>query len=404
MSEQITIYIDNKKIEAQKGENLLAAALRNGINIPNLCYHKDISSTGACRLCVVKVEGMRGLSASCTVNVADGMKVTAFDEELEQIRKTTLEMLLSNHNDDCINCESDGKCELQDLAFRYNLGRSERTLESLVENTEYYEDFSSPVLDYDASKCIQCERCVKACYEMQGKGVLSLASRGIHSHIAAGWKDWKLSECDGCGQCVQACPTGALTIKPLSDLRVREKDIEKKVITTCPYCGVGCQLEVSTVEDKIVMVKGADEIPNFTKTCVKGRFGLDFVNRPERLKKPLIKQNGQFVEVEWEEALDYTAQKLTEIKNKYGSQALMGVSSARCTNEENYVLQKFVRAALGTNNIDHCARLCHASTVAGLANSFGSGAMTNSIEELEHADVILVTGSNTTETHPVIAT
>ncbi|OGI26546.1 MAG: formate dehydrogenase subunit alpha [Candidatus Melainabacteria bacterium RIFOXYA12_FULL_32_12] len=404
MPDTTTIYIDGKEIKAQKGENLLNVALKNGISIPNLCYHKNLSPTGACRMCIVKVEGMRGYMASCTVNINDGMKITAFDDELEQVRKTTLEMLLSNHNDDCINCTRDGDCELQDLAFRYDLGKSQRTLKSLVENTECYNDLSSPVLDYDASKCIQCERCVKACYEMQGKGVLSLAGRGINTHINAGWQEWKTSECDGCGQCVQSCPTGAIVQKPISGIRVRKKDIEKKVTTTCPYCGVGCQLEISIIGNKIVKVEGADEIPNFTKTCVKGRFGLDFVDRPERLKKPLIKLNGEFIEVEWEEALNYTAQKLTEIKNKYGSQALMGVSSARCLNEENYVIQKFVRTVFENNNIDHCARLCHASTVAGLANSFGSGAMTNSIEELEQSDVILITGSNTTETHPVIAT
>lgn len=400
----VTIYIDNRAIQAEAGSNLLQVALQNGINIPNLCYHKYLSPTGACRMCLVKIEGMRGLVASCTVAITDGMRITAFDAELEKSRRLTLDMLMANHNDDCINCTSDSACELQDLAFRYNLGRAERTLQPMWENLRKSSDVTSQVLNYDATKCIQCERCVKACEEIQGKGVLSMAERGMKTHVAAGQKHWVTSECDGCGQCIQSCPTAALSMKPMLKTRVRTKDIDNKVVTTCPYCGVGCQLEVATHNDKIVQVKGADEVPNLTRTCVKGKFGLDFVHHPDRLKHPLIKKDGKFVETSWKEALDFIAQKLGEIKNKYGANSIMGLASARCTNEENYVMQKFMRGVIGTNNIDHCARLCHASTVSGLSAAFGSGAMTNSIAELENSDVILITGSNTTETHPVIAT
>jgi formate dehydrogenase alpha subunit len=399
----IEINIDGQIIKTEADANLLKVALANNIKIPNLCYHKYLSPTGACRLCIVKIAGMRGLVTACTVNVTANMQVIAFDDELESIRKSAIEMLLSNHNDDCINCVRDGSCELQDLAFRYNINRSNRQLKSTWQNLAEASDVSAPILDYDATKCVQCERCVKACEEQQGKGVLSLAARGIDTHIVAGQHAWQHSECDGCGQCVQSCPTAALSSKPLLG-RVRAKDIEKKTVTTCPYCGVGCQLEVATIGNKIVKVDGADEVPNFTRTCVKGRYGLDFINHPERLQKPLIKKAGKFIEAEWSEALDLVAAKLTATKQQHGADAIMGLSSARTTNEENFAFQKFMRAVIGTNNVDHCARLCHASTVAGLAASFGSGAMTNTIAELENAEVILVTGSNTTETHPVIAT
>ena len=294
MKKDIHLTIDGKDIRAQKDANLLQVARDNGIDIPGLCYHKKISPTGACRLCVVRIEGVRGLVMACTVSVEEGMKITAFDDELEELRKHTVDYLLAEHND-----EYDGSYfdELRELTIRYDLSEeSKRKYPNIYRNLGYGIDDTSPVLTYDSSKCIKCFRCIKACYEVQGKNVLSFSQRGIKSHIIAGFDLWSESECDGCGECIQLCPTGAIVEKPHRD-KIKLGTIDKKVMTTCPYCGVGCQIELLVKDNKIMRVNGVEGVlPNDGRLCVKGRFGYDYVADRERLTKPLIKQNGVFKE------------------------------------------------------------------------------------------------------------
>ena len=400
MTRKAAIEIDGRRIEVEQGANLLQVARDNQFGIPGLCFHPRLSVTGSCRLCIVKIAGQPGIIPACTVKVTEGMIVTAFDEELESLRRMLIDLLLSEHNCDCLVCESAGACELQDLAYCYGLDSRTRIFASRKRELPS-KDESSPVLVNDPSKCILCGRCVRACDEIQGKGVLSYAYRGLETVVVAGLGEWETSECDGCGECVQLCPTGAI-VEKLPERPARAWEV-KKVQTTCSYCGVGCQLEMWVEDDEVVKVRGAETIPNYGSTCIKGRFGHTYIGKPDRLTTPLIRRNGSLVPATWDEAIAVIKKNLFKIKDEYGPEALAGLASAKCTNEENYLFQKFMRACIGTNNVDHCARLCHASTVAGLAAAFGSGAMTNSMAELEYAKCILVTGSNTTETHPVIA-
>ncbi len=402
MSKLINLTIDNQKIQAPEGANLLQVAKDNGIEIPHLCYHKKLTPTGACRLCVVKVEGMRGMVASCAIKAEEGMDVTAFDDELEEARKYLLDYLLSEHNE-----QYDGNYydEFRDLKLRYGLDNPEnRKFPSIWKELNYPVDDTSPVLRYDASKCIKCFRCIKACDEVQGKNVLSFAQRGITSYIIGGYDHWKESECDGCGECIQLCPTGAIVEKPHAKQINVENGIEK-VRTTCPYCGVGCQLELWVQNGKIVRSNGVEDVsPNYGRLCVKGRFGYEYNQHKDRLTTPLIKKNGKFEEASWDEALDLIARKFKEIKEKHGPTALAGYSSAKTTNEDNYLFSKLVRIAFGSNNVDYCTRLCHASTVTAMLRSLGDGAGSNSIEDYENSDCMLFTGNNIIETHPVTAT
>jgi len=395
----VSVKINGNEYSVPAGSTILDACLDAGMDIPRLCYHKKLDSAGNCRVCVVEVEGMNTLPPSCVTPVAENMVINTQTPAVNEARKVMVNLLLAAHNCDCLVCEAAGNCELQDLAYELGIDIRSRMFENYREDLEP-ADRSSPVLQYDPSKCIMCTRCVRACSNIQGKGILAALHRGAEMTVGTGVSEWSNSACDGCGECIQICPVGALSEKDSPGVRSWEVE---KIRTSCAYCGVGCQLDMWVHHNKLVKVEGADTEPNFGSTCVKGRFGHTFVNRDDRLETPLIRRNGRLEKATWSEAIALVAEKIGDIRDKYGADAVAGLCSAKVTNEENYLFQKMMRAAIGTNSVDHCARLCHASTVTGLAAAFGSGAMTNSIAELEHAKCILVTGSNTTETHPVIA-
>jgi formate dehydrogenase alpha subunit len=399
----ITLTIDNRSVKVPNGSTILEAASAAGIDIPHLCKDDRLTPTGSCRLCLVEVEGQAKLQASCATPALEGMVVRTETPELRSLRRTVLELLIAEHRLSCTTCERDGSCLLQDYCYRYGINEHHFTpLEHHVRTQNY--TLKEKAFVYDPSKCIRCGRCVKICAEVQGVHAITFAHRSQQTVVTTGFNEpLKYTVCETCGQCVGTCPTGALYPKA-AKRKGQTKDLIK-TRTTCVYCGVGCQIDlnVNRRTGELVMVSTeTGSVPNDGNTCVKGRFGLDFIQSPKRLKKPLIREHGTFREASWDEALDLVARRFTELKQTYGPDSLAGFTSARATNEENYLVQKFVRTAFGTNNIDHCARLCHASTVTGLAKAFGSGAMTNSINDIRGSGAIFVIGSNTTECHPVI--
>ncbi len=400
MTEQVSLKIDGIDVSVAAGTSILEAALSAGIDIPHLCYDPNLGlpPTSSCRLCLVEVEGNSGLVASCSHPAASGMVVHTDTNEIRQIRRMIIELLLSDCPQECLVCENCGDCDLQKYA--YELGVKGREYAGELIPPQPVQD--GPAIVYDRSKCILCGRCVEVCHNIQVTGAIDFLGRGFDTHIGLPpGVPRDDSVCTECGNCIDVCPTGALSFAGAQGAgRVWELE---RTVTTCPYCGVGCQIVLHTRDNRVVKVTGKPGLGvNQGWLCVKGRFGFDFINHEERLTEPLIRRNGELTPVSWDEALDFAAQRLAELKTEFGPDAIGGLSSAKCTNEENYIMQKFMRAVIGTNNIDHCARLCHASTVVGLMRAFGSGAMTNSIDDLDQADAIFVIGSNTTECHPVI--
>ncbi len=397
--ELIKLIIDGKEVEAPAGSTVLQAAESAGINIPRLCHDPELSPMGACRLCVVEVAGNRLLPASCVTPVMQGMVVSTESPAVVEARKTILELMIANHPLDCMTCDKLGACKLAEYAYRYGL--KESSFEG--ERHEYAIDDSNPFIIRDLNKCILCGACVRACEELTGKDNLSYLNRGFERKATtAGDVPYIESDCVFCGQCVALCPTGALTEKTMAG-KARRWEIER-VQTTCPFCGTGCNFDLAVKDKKVIGVLSNPNSPvNGRSLCVKGRFGWDYIYNEKRLKTPLIKRNGKFEEASWNEAYDLIAQKFNENMAKNGPDSFAALTSARCTNEENFLIQKFTRAHLGTNNVDHCARTCHAPSVAGLANSFGSGAMTNVISEIsDEAELLFLIGINPTESYPVV--
>ncbi len=405
----IKLTINGRDVIAKTGVTVLEAALNAGIYIPTLCYDPDLKPYGGCRLCVVEIEGMRGLVSSCTTPATDGTVVHTETERVNRSRRITMKLIIANHHGDCLTCAKNQDCELLKIA-RY-LGIEQEHIDRLRKGTQVLPvDKSHPAFIRDPNKCILCGKCVRACHEIAVVGAIDLAFRGNSAKVTTfGDEPIVESICKSCGECVARCPTGALMPK-------WEKPPAKEVKTVCPYCGVGCSIYLGVRDNKIVSVRGDSEGPaNKGSLCVKGRWGYDFINHPERLTTPLIRipdvarqagHNGRvqeiFREAKWDEALELVANKLFELRQNYGADSIAALSSAKCTNEDNYVMQKFVRAVIGTNNIDHCARLCHASTVVGGIAAFGQGAMSNSYSDFEKTELFFVIGSNTTECHPVL--
>ncbi|MFM8373333.1 MAG: formate dehydrogenase subunit alpha [Bacteroidota bacterium] len=403
MGTGLTAYINNKPYDIREGETILAFLKRHlGKNsVPTLCDAPNLEPYGACRVCNVDValspDGPAKAMASCHTPMMPDYHIFPDSPRIQKLRKNIIELVLTDHPLDCLTCEVNNNCELQTVAAQVGI-RKVRYPEG-KNHLDRQKDLSHPYMTSDLSKCINCSRCVRACDEVQGQFVLTMAGRGFDSHIAKGMnQSFFESDCVSCGACAQVCPTSAI-----SDIfESKSIAVDKKVRTVCTYCGVGCNLEVAVDAGKVKSIQAPYEAAvNQGHTCLKGRFAFSFYDHPDRIRTPLIRRNGELTPATWEETYDYIAEKLTSIKKEYGPDYIAGISSARCTNEENYLMQKFIRAVVGTNNIDSCARVCHSPTALGMQRTFGTGAATNSIIDLKYTKCIMVIGANPTDAHPV---
>lgn len=352
---KVTLTIDGTQITVSKGTTVLEAAEQAGIFIPTFCHDPELSKPGACRICVVEIPGARNLPASCVTEATEGMVVYTNSPVIIEARKTNLELLLANHPEDCLTCHKNGACRLQDYAYFYDV----RPGAFPGEKHTYPIEDDNPFIVRDMNKCILCGKCIRMCEEIQGNNAIDFSYRGFQSKVGPAMNttlsDTDISNCVFCGNCISICPVGALTEKAMLG-KARQWEVEK-VTTTCPYCGVGCSYDLNVKDGKVIGVTSTDGDVNGRALCVKGRFGYGFIHHPDRLTTPLIKKDGEFVEATWDEAISLVAKKLGSAKDTYGPDAVALLSSARVTNEENYLMNKLARAVIGTNNIDHCARL-----------------------------------------------
>jgi formate dehydrogenase major subunit len=398
----VTLTIDDREIAVPEGTSVLRAASLAGLAIPKLCATESLEAFGSCRLCLVKIEGMKGLPASCTTPVAEGMKVTTQNPQLAAVRRGVMELYISDHPLDCLTCPANGHCELQDMAGAVGL-REVRYGYDGANHLAAAKDTSNPYFTFDASKCIVCSRCVRACDEQQGTFALTIQGRGFESKVAAGQgESFMDSECVSCGACVQACPTATLSENTL----IQKGQAGHSVVTTCAYCGVGCSFRAEMQGEEVVrMVPNQDGHANHGHSCVKGRFAIGYATHSDRITKPMIRARvtDPWREVTWEEAIAHAAGEFKRIQAAYGRDSIGGITSSRCTNEETYLVQKLVRAGFGNNNVDTCARVCHSPTGYGLRQTMGESAGTQTFDSVMQADVIFVIGANPTDGHPVFA-
>ena len=397
----VSLIVDGQTVDVPAGTSVMAAAMSVGTKIPKLCATDSLEPFGSCRLCLVEIEGRRGTPASCTTPAEEGMVVHTQSPKLAKLRKGVMELYISDHPLDCLTCAANGDCELQDMAgavglrdVRYGFGGENHLAAP--------KDESNPYFTFDASKCIVCSRCVRACAETQGTFALTIEGRGFDSKVSAGGFDFMGSECVSCGACVQACPTATLTEKSVIEMG----QPEHSVVTTCAYCGVGCSFKAEMQGESVVrMVPYKDGRANEGHSCVKGRFAWGYATHKDRITKPMIRAQitDPWREVTWAEAIGHAASEFKRLQATYGKDSIGGITSSRCTNEDTYLVQKLVRAAFGNNNVDTCARVCHSPTGYGLMTTLGTSAGTQDFASVAESEVILVIGANPTDGHPVFA-
>ena len=397
--ESIDVVVDGIPVSVPVGTSVMRAAAEAGVGVPKLCATDSLQPFGSCRLCLVEIDGKKGTPASCTTPCEPGMVVRTQTPRVEELRRNVMELYISDHPLDCLTCPANGDCELQDMAGVVGL-REVRYGYDGENHLDAPTDASNPYFSFDESKCIVCSRCVRACDEIQGTLALTIVGRGFDSKVSPGGRSFFDSECVSCGACVQACPTATLEEKSVIDLGMPTRTVQ----TTCAYCGVGCSFNAELRGDELVrMVPSKDGGANEGHSCVKGRFAWGYATHTDRVLTPLVRASidEPWREASWEEAIGYAAERIRDIQSRHGVDSVGGITSSRCTNEEVFVVQKMIRAAFGTNNVDTCARVCHSPTGYGLKQTFGTSAGTQDFKSVAEADVIMVIGANPTDAHPV---